>query len=98
MNSIFSQLAELHDRAETINIAMPLILARYHLILVIVGILGVAISSLFFIHYKHTERERVKLFAKGTSLIFMVILQAGAIGWFLNPLYEFLLKTKNISS
>ena len=98
MNSIFSQLAELRERSEMMNIAMPLMLARYHLALVIVGILGVAIGILVFRHYKHTERERVKLFAKGTSLIFMFILEAGAIGWFLDPLYEFLLKTINISS
>lgn len=94
MNSVVSQLAELHD-TEMMNVAMPLMLARYHLVLVIAGILGVAIGILVF---RHTERERVKLFAKGTSLLFMIILEAGAIGWFLNPLYEFLVKTININS
>ncbi|WP_088186388.1 hypothetical protein [Desulfosporosinus sp. FKA] len=93
MSSILSLLSGLHDGAEFMNIAMPLVLARYHLALVVVGILGLVIGVLVYKQYKDSGQQRITFIARGFSLICIFILQAGAVGWFITPLYDFVLKT-----
>lgn len=98
MDNLLSQLDQIRDKSEVINIVMPLMLAKYHLALILTGGFGIAAGILVYRHFNQTEREGMKFLAKVTALISLFVLQAGAMGWFLTPLYNFLLRRANIYS
>lgn len=85
---ILGLFPDLYDKSDLVNIVMPLVLAKYHVVLVIVGVLGITVEILVLRRYRDSDRERVKSLAEGISLICIFILQAGAVGWFITPLYN----------
>lgn len=95
MYNLLCQLASLREKSEAVNILVPLMLAKYHLVLILVGSAGLAAGILTFRNFEKSGRKEGMRLSEISSLVFFIVLQAGAIGWFLTPLYNFI-KTAGI--
>jgi preprotein translocase subunit Sss1 len=84
-----NQLFLIHERASAFNLMMPLMLAKYHFWLIVPGAIGFVIG--IAVYYKSIEKKRRRTVAKTISAVGFIALQFGAVGWFIYPLYQYLL-------